>query len=195
MVNGDEIFNKIEKQCRNSTNFMSRTTTSQGRLSHPRMVSTISFVQLHPSLPCSSMTVPPACTGPRLSEIPLFLWNFMSARLFHLCFFPGNFPPWSASLVQNSIALIVSHCSLNIFLTQHANSMGLLFNPSHFCVVFTVLGDESVVAPHLSINRKQKRITSAGRSVLWVQHLPRRRLGRKPARLLKTHSTKKTSTD
>ena len=60
---------------------------------------------------------------------------------------------------------------------------------------FTVFRNESVVTPRLSSKCTQKRITNATTSVLWVQHLPRRRLGRRPTCLMKTHLTKKTSTD
>ena len=45
---------------------------------------------------------------------------------------------------------------------------------------FIVFEDEGVVAPRLSSSCTQKRITSARTSVLWAQHLPRRRLGRRP---------------
>ena len=58
------------------------------------------------------------------------------------------------------------------------------FCPTLFClfcfVFFTVFRNEGVVAPRLSSTCTQKHITSASTSVLWAQHLPRRRLGRKP---------------
>ena len=44
--------------------------------------------------------------------------------------------------------------------------------PQFHFVVFTVFRDEAVMAPRLSSSCTQERITSAGTSVLWVQHLP-----------------------
>ena len=55
----------------------------------------------------------------------------------------------------------------------------------HLFLFFTVLKDGGVVAPRSSSSCTQKRITGARTSVLWVQHLPRRRLGRRPPPLKK----------
>ena len=59
------------------------------------------------------------------------------------------------------------------------------------CFLFTVLGDSGVVA-HVTVATTLPVLDS----LYSGQHLPRRRLGRKPSPLKKTHTqTKKTSTD
>ena len=75
-------------------------------------------------------------------------------------------------------------------------SVTLLFTicASIFVFVFTVFRDESSVAPRLSCGCTQKNITSAGTSVLWVQHLPRRCLGRKASSSQEKHALLETTT-
>ena len=65
-------------------------------------------------------------------------------------------------------------------------------SPGTFCF-FTVFKNEGVVAPRLRSSCAQK--THRQCQSVCVQPLPRRCLGRGPLSFIKTHSTKKTSTD
>ena len=76
-------------------------------------------------------------------------------------------------------------------------SVTLLFTNCASIFVFVFLQcfrDEGSVAPRLSCGCTQKNITSAGTSVLWVQHLPRRCLGRKASSSQEKHALLETKT-
>ena len=152
-----------------------------------------------PALPCSCMSRKGPCAycslrmfeyasaSPRSSSCPCWPWTsrVFSRRVRRLslplpllqrcaiitwkCWHPTPPTPPKCCCFQHSASLSLSSRSMT-HVAYHFDITGV-----SCCFVFTVSRDGSVVAPRFLQQLHTKRMTSAGTSVLWVQHLPRRR--------------------